>query len=84
MARKQVESLTDDDILEFFNLCEWMESQNNVGFWPNHDSPSKFMRHEYMKLRAGILYYSEYGWRVRKNPHWRDVFKERFNFPPEE
>ena len=29
--------------------------------------------------RDGILYYSRgHGWRVRKNPHWREVFAQRY------
>lgn len=61
--------------------AEHIESFDNAGtyasYFPKH---CQFvLKSKYKARRDGILYYSRgHGWRVRKNPHWRDVFNKRF------
>jgi hypothetical protein len=38
---------------------------------------------EFKAQRDGILYYSNgHGWRVRKNPYWKEVYVARFEITP--
>lgn len=60
-------------IAVFFRACEQLEASGNRGIyhpsWPNLDK----------SLRDGIvIYLTGSGWHVRKSPHWRGVFWQRF------
>lgn len=64
-----------------WNMAEWLESGGNIGVYRATlirlfgVTPSHIPK----RARDGIIFYSRgHGWRVRKDPHWKDVFRERF------
>lgn len=81
MARrinKQPTHVVAEAILEAAN---WMDLNGNKGDYVRH-MPNDFQwvfGTQYNNARQGIFFYSTgWGWRLRKNPDWRTVFKERF------
>lgn len=79
--------LLPHEVMEFYRICARIDAAGNSGEYlaRSRDKTGPFTRAT-KPLRAGIIYFSKgHGWRVRKKPkHWREVFKERFNYPPDE
>lgn len=70
--------------LDIFQLATQFEDKGNGGWYhwmvePQYRyvlSKNKTL----LEYRRGILYYTRgWGWRVRKKPHWKEVYKERFS-----
>lgn len=62
-------------------LAEYLDDYGNSGSYAKNlpHTLNWVLRPEYKPYRDGILYYSRgHGWRVRKHPHWREVWQERF------
>jgi HAD superfamily hydrolase (TIGR01662 family) len=74
-----VKSLTPAQIHTFWALCESLEVLGNKGEYSTISRRWEITEPKYKSLRDGILFYSRgHGWRVRKKPHWREVFTDRF------
>lgn len=62
-------------------LAEHIDDGGNSGHYSSNPPYhlNWVLRSEFKPYRDGILYYSRgHGWRVRKHPHWREVWQERF------
>ena len=70
----------------FYRMCREMDIAGNPGYYRNHMLLDGLTVGQVLaifngniNLRDGIVYYSRgHGWRLRKVPHWHDVFVERF------
>ena len=65
-----------------YRLAEYIDADCNEGHYYRYlpEAHRWVTLPPYKVYRDGILYYSAgHGWRVRKKPHWRDVFKTRFS-----
>ena len=66
---------------DIYALCEWLEAVGNTGRYQS-SIPGNLvyvLAPRYVDYRKDILFFSAgHGWRVRKNPHWKTVYQERF------
>ncbi len=70
-------------------LAEWLEHDGNQGHYTSYlpENLRWVMHPKFADYRKGILFYSSgWGWRVRKKPHWKTVYNERFGqwYEPQE
>jgi hypothetical protein len=67
-----------------YEIGLWLEGNGNHGRYTS-DIPNEHqwvLGRKYLEQRRGILFYSTgHGWRVRKKPYWKTVFRERFFEP---
>jgi hypothetical protein len=64
-----------------YKLAWWLEADRNKGSYTGQMPKgwARVLRKEDKPLRDGIVYYSSgHGWRVRKIPHWKGIYLERF------
>lgn len=60
-----------------YDLASALEESGNGGSY--RSSGDWVLLPAYKQYRDGILFFSTgWGWRVRKKPHWKTVFQERF------
>lgn len=73
-------SLSEREIRNFYALCEAFEAEGNSGHYTDYNRTGGFIYEgKYVRFRTGILFFSTgWGWRLRKKPHWREVFAQRF------
>jgi hypothetical protein len=77
-------TLSLKQIQRFYELCEYIDSRGNAGEYPmdRHEPDSLWLvtGPAFKELRDGIIFYSTgHGWRVRKSPHWKETFNQRFD-----
>lgn len=77
--------LTRTKIEMFYEMCKWMSDSNGgchrqlVWHKDGYTTVGVVIDRIPQELRKGIVFYSGgHGWRVRKDPHWQVVFRERF------
>lgn len=60
-----------------YELASELEASGNSGHY--RDSSDWVLLPAYAEYRKGIFFFSTgWGWRVRKKPHWKTVYQERF------
>lgn len=75
------QGLSEQQLRDFYAYCLYCEADGNRG---GYDRRSRvrgawILEGKYKHFRDGILFYSRgWGWRLRKKPHWKTVFAERF------
>ena len=75
---------THDIAAAIYEIGLFLEDDGNQGCYRS-SIPSEHgwaLHPKYIEFRRGILFYSTgHGWRVRKKPYWKQVFRERFFEP---
>jgi len=79
MGKRTWSEIPEDEILNALaRVAAHIDNDGNRGIYAHSIPDSWILKPYFKKYRDGILYYnSGRGWRVRKNPHWRDVLQQR-------
>lgn len=67
---------------DIYALCEWLDADGNRGRYRSGipDGLAYVLAPKHADYRKDILFFSSgHGWRVRKMPHWKTVYQERFS-----
>lgn len=79
MPKRTWSEISDDEIVEAIEkAAQHIDDDGNRGIYAHSIPHNWILKPYFKKYRDGILYFNTgRGWRVRKNPHWRDVLNER-------
>lgn len=79
MSKRTWSTIPEDEIIEAIEkVAQSIDADGNQGIYAHSIPESWVLKPYFKKYRDGILYFNTgRGWRVRKNPHWRDVLNER-------
>lgn len=66
---------------DLFKMATYLDETGNRGTYRTTRFEWGYvLSPKYASYRKGIVFYSKgWGWRVRKKPHWKTVYNERFS-----
>lgn len=79
MSKRTVSAIPEDEILNAIaRVAAHIDNDGNRGIYAHSIPDAWVLKPYFKKYRDGILYFNTgRGWRVRKNPHWRDVLHRK-------